>query len=138
MTFTRRRVSPKVRSMKLECRLQTEDRGLAQDRELATDGGVNGPGDAVLVLPDTGEYAAAVWRRLEPGETFEYERVWRAGLTAGTSSELDGDVGVASVRRPERSVLLGLAGDLGDLRFPCSGAVFLRAWWSSSVVLGHC
>lgn len=51
-----------------ECRLQ------AEDRELAVHGGVNGPGDAVLVLPETGEYAIAVWRRMEPGEVFEYER----------------------------------------------------------------
>ncbi|MFC8928856.1 hypothetical protein ACFT43_23710 [Streptomyces albidoflavus] len=33
---------------------------------------------------------------------------------------------------------LGLAGDLGDLRFRCSGAVGLCTWWSSLVLIGHC
>jgi hypothetical protein len=55
-----------------KCGLETEDRALAEERGLATDGGVHGLGDAALILPDSGEYAVAVWRRLEPGETFKY------------------------------------------------------------------
>jgi hypothetical protein len=51
-----------------ECRIDVGD-----ERELHT-AGVNGPGDAVLVLPDAGAYGMVVWRRIEPGEAFEYER----------------------------------------------------------------
>lgn len=35
---------------------------------------VDGPGDAVLVLPEAGAYEVAVWRRIEPGEDFRCER----------------------------------------------------------------
>lgn len=50
--------------------------------------------------------------------------------------------GETAGRGPTRGRLLllalGLAGDLGELHFRCSGAVGPCAWWSLLVVIGHC
>jgi hypothetical protein len=52
-----------------ECRLRVSE----AERELRISS-VADVSDAVFALPGEGEYAVSVWRRLEPGETFEYER----------------------------------------------------------------
>jgi hypothetical protein len=59
-----------------ECRLRVNE----AERELRISSVADVSG-AVFPLPGKREYTVSVWSRLEPGETFEYERydlrVWR-------------------------------------------------------------